>query len=226
MPILSAFRGLHAYTPLESLFYDSIVERAIGVLHARAMTYVGPRLRPGIRALDVGCGGGHFTLDVAAREPSAELVGLDLSPEQVERARRRGAQLSDRVSFVEGSALELPFAADSFDLVFSLGSLKHWPSAEQGLRECARVLAPGGELVVVEGDRGCRPGDVDAFIASWRFPAPVRALAKLMFINVLVPQCLDLDDTRAVLAALDEVLEAEVARAEGLPMWVIEGRAR
>lgn len=224
MAILSAFRGLSNYTPAESLFYDSIVERAIAPLHRRVLGEIegelGPK-RP--RILDVGCGGGHFAMALAERAPGAEIVGLDLSPEQIARARRRAAGF-DQLRFVEGSALDLPFEDRRFDLVLSLGSLKHWPSAQRGLEECARVLAPGGRLWVIEGDRGCRPADVQAFIDAWRIPAALKPVMRLFFHNALVPQCLDLVDARSIVADLRGV-EAEVRRFEGLPMMVIEGRA-
>ncbi|PRP99364.1 Demethylrebeccamycin-D-glucose O-methyltransferase [Enhygromyxa salina] len=225
MQILSAFRGLHNYTPLESLIYDSLVERAIGALHERCMSWIEPELRPGLRVLDVGCGGGQVTLAVAEREPEARVTGLDLSPEQIERAKGRGASVGDRVEFVEGSALDLPFDDGSFDLVYSLGSLKHWSEPARGLRECARVLTPGGQLIVAEGDRGCRPADVDAFISTWRVPGPAKVLARLFFVNSLVPLCLDLDDARAAIATVPK-LDATVERAEGLPMLVIRGEAQ
>jgi ubiquinone/menaquinone biosynthesis C-methylase UbiE len=97
------------------------------------------------RVLDAGCGNGFF-FD-AARElvaPGAELVGLDLSPKMLELARQHHDVL------VRGDATRLPFADACFDTVLARSLLHHLPDPDAGAREIARVLRPGGELVVLD----------------------------------------------------------------------------
>ncbi len=104
-------------------------------------------------ALDVGCGTADLTLIMAeAVGPGGRVVGLDLSEAMLAVARRkvRRRGLEGRVALVRGNALDLPFPADSFDLVasgFVLRNVAHLPRA---LEEMARVTRPGGRVVVLE----------------------------------------------------------------------------
>lgn len=94
--------------------------------------------------LDAGCGGGRYT--VAWKLLGAKrAVGLDISSIGVLDAQRRigEAGISD-VEFREGSVLDLPFAENSFDIVFSNGVLHHTSDWKRGVEELVRVLRPGG----------------------------------------------------------------------------------
>ena len=101
------------------------------------------------RLLDVGCGIGGSSLYLANRL-GAEATGITLSPVQATRAQERAVEmgLADRASFLVADALEMPFADNSFDLVWSLESGEHMPDKQQFVRECCRVLQPGGRLVI------------------------------------------------------------------------------
>jgi tocopherol O-methyltransferase len=100
--------------------------------------------------LDVGCGIGGSTLYLANKY-QANATGITLSPVQAERAkeRARGLGLGERVNFQVANALEMPFADNSFDLVWSLESGEHMPDKVKFLQECHRVLKPGGKLIMV-----------------------------------------------------------------------------
>ncbi len=101
------------------------------------------------RILDVGCGSGYLLGRLAARTPQAEaLAGIDAAPAMIEVAR--GAATDDRLEFVVGTAEQLPWPAASFDLVVSTTSFDHWADQRAGLAQCARVLAPGGCLVLAD----------------------------------------------------------------------------
>lgn len=99
--------------------------------------------------LDVGCGIGGSTLYLASKY-RATATGITLSPIQAARATARAANagLQDHVQFQVADALAMPFADNSFDLVWSLESGEHMPDKQQFLRECCRVLKPGGQLMV------------------------------------------------------------------------------
>jgi ubiquinone/menaquinone biosynthesis C-methylase UbiE len=99
----------------------------------------------GERVLDVGCGSGAVTRDLARRVGERGLaVGLDPSPEllTVARGLAEEAGLSDRVEFREGNALRLPFPDRSFDVVVCATVLSHVPEGEAAIPELARVLRP------------------------------------------------------------------------------------
>jgi len=101
------------------------------------------------RVLDVGCGTGYLLRQLAARCPQAvELVGIDPAPSMITAAR--AAATDDRLQLLGGHAEELPFATGTFNLVVSSTSFDHWSDQQAGLAQCARVLAPGGCLVLTD----------------------------------------------------------------------------
>lgn len=99
--------------------------------------------------LDVGCGIGGSSLELASRY-HAHTTGITLSPIQAARAQTRAQehQLADRVTIQVADALSLPFPADHFDLVWSLESGEHMADKTLFLQECYRVLKPGGQLLM------------------------------------------------------------------------------
>jgi ubiquinone/menaquinone biosynthesis C-methylase UbiE len=101
------------------------------------------------RILDVGCGTGYLLGRLAIRLPqAAELTGIDAAAAMIKVA---GAAADDgRLRFLTGTAEQLPWPDGSFDLVVSTTSFDHWADQRAGLAECARVIAPGGCLVLVD----------------------------------------------------------------------------
>ena len=98
--------------------------------------------------IDVGCGIGGSTLYLAHKFGS-KATGITLSPVQASRATERAAEngLEQQVDFTVANALAMPFADNSFDLVWSLESGEHMPDKKQFLAECYRVLKPGGKMI-------------------------------------------------------------------------------
>ncbi len=116
-----------------------------------------PHLKPGMSLLDCGCGPGGITLGFRSRLGDGQLVGIDISEEQVELAK--GAALDaglDDVTFRTGDVYELPFEESAFDIVFSHTLLEHLSRPLDALVDMKRVLKPGGLLAVKNGDRGGR----------------------------------------------------------------------
>jgi SAM-dependent methyltransferase len=98
------------------------------------------------RILEVGCGWGELA-EWLGRETGAEVVAVDLSPRMVELARERG--IDARL----GDVQELSFADDEFDVAVAAWMLYHVPDLDRGISELARVLRPGGRLVVSTNSR-------------------------------------------------------------------------
>jgi ubiquinone/menaquinone biosynthesis C-methylase UbiE len=101
------------------------------------------------RVLDVGSGTGYALRQLAARLPGAgAFLGIDAAPRMVEVARR--GTNDPRVTFAHGVAEKLPADDGAYDLVVSTTSFDHWTSQDAGIRECTRVLRPGGTLVLTD----------------------------------------------------------------------------
>lgn len=112
-------------------------------------------LRPGLRVLDVGCGPGSITLDIASEVAPGHVVGLDQEPSQVELAwgAARDAGVGN-VSFERGSVYALPFADGSFDIVFAHAVFEHLADPRTALSEIQRVLVAGGRVALRSPDWG------------------------------------------------------------------------
>ena len=103
---------------------------------------------PPLNAIDVGCGIGGSTLHLAQKFGCSS-TGITLSPVQASRAKERAreAGLDSSVQFEVANALDMPFADNTFDLVWSLESGEHMPDKAKFLAECYRVLKPGGRII-------------------------------------------------------------------------------
>ena len=106
-------------------------------------------LQAGDRVLDVGCGTGFGTEGIL--QYTDDVHGLDQSVHQMQKAWRKFGK-HDRVHFYRGDAERLPFADDSFDHLWSSGSIEYWPNPVDALVEFRRVTKPGGRVLVVGPD--------------------------------------------------------------------------
>jgi SAM-dependent methyltransferase len=98
------------------------------------------------RILEVGCGWGELA-EWVGRETGAEVVAVDLSPRMVELACERG------VDARAGDVQDLEFADGEFDVAIAAWMLYHVPELDRGIAELARILRPGGRLVVATNSR-------------------------------------------------------------------------
>jgi ubiquinone/menaquinone biosynthesis C-methylase UbiE len=128
-------------------FYDLLwggyVRRTLPLLMDAART------TPGERVLDLGSGTGAFEERLAETVPGAEVVGVDVAPAMVERARRK-LQGVPAVSFERADAHALPFEAERFDAVVTASTFHYFDRPAAALAEAARVVRPGGRLVVLD----------------------------------------------------------------------------
>ncbi len=112
-------------------------------------------LRPGARAVDVGCGLGEDARALSRLVgPHGEVVGLDASAALLERARARCEEDDGPVTFVAGDAHNLPFDTGTFDAARTERTLQHLENPARAVGELARVTRPGGVVLVNEPDWG------------------------------------------------------------------------
>lgn len=105
--------------------------------------------------LDVGCGPGVFSEALATLVPKGRVIGVDAEHALVARGRKRLAlHHAERVRLVHASADALPFDAREFDLSYARFLFQHLPRPQEVLSEMARVVRPGGRVVVVDTDDG------------------------------------------------------------------------
>ena len=104
-------------------------------------------LKPTDTVLELGCGSGLFTRALAER--CAQLIAMDVEPRYLEEAKSKVADLQN-AEFKVGSALDLPLPDSSVDVAVLISVLPEIPDPVGALRECARVLKPGGRIVVSE----------------------------------------------------------------------------
>jgi ubiquinone/menaquinone biosynthesis C-methylase UbiE len=113
-------------------------------------------IQPGDAVLDVGCGTGTLALEVQRRVGQAgRVAGIDPGAEQIARARAKAARRNAPIEFQVGVIEQLPFPDQTFDVVLSTLMMHHLPAPlkRQGLAEIARVLKPGGRLVIADFTR-------------------------------------------------------------------------
>jgi ubiquinone biosynthesis O-methyltransferase len=102
----------------------------------------------GRKVLDVGCGDGALAL--ALTRHGAVVTGIDASAAMIEAARKRAARHNATIAFEVATVEQIPFAAEQFDVVTAITILCFVEDAKPAFREIARVLRPGGRLVIGE----------------------------------------------------------------------------
>jgi demethylmenaquinone methyltransferase/2-methoxy-6-polyprenyl-1,4-benzoquinol methylase len=118
---------------------------------------------PGDRVLDVATGTGDLAIELASRvAPGGAVIGTDFSEEMLELARRKAPDLR----FEWGNALELPYADGEFAAATVGFGARNFSDLDQGLREMARVVRPGGRVVILEITTPQRP-PLSTFFSLW-----------------------------------------------------------
>jgi SAM-dependent methyltransferase len=131
--------------------YDALAASHLGGLYEHVADEVVASFPSGT-ILEVGSGPGRLAVLLARKAPDLNVIGVDISPEMVERAARRVTEsgLGERIRFETGDVGALPFPEATFDGALSTLSMHHWPDPARGLAEIHRVLKAGVEARIYD----------------------------------------------------------------------------
>lgn len=143
----------------DAVVYDTMSRLMLGSLFRHIADDVADVVPDSARVLEVGCGPGHLSIQLARRH-GLDVTGLDLDPTMIERARKnvdRSGGDHHRPEFRVGDVASLLYPDGSFDLVISTLSMHHWADPTASLAEIDRVLRPGGRVLIWDFRPGMRP---------------------------------------------------------------------
>jgi demethylmenaquinone methyltransferase/2-methoxy-6-polyprenyl-1,4-benzoquinol methylase/phosphoethanolamine N-methyltransferase len=138
-------------------------------------------IQPGEKVLDVGCGTGTLAIEVQQRVgATGRVAGIDPGTQQIARARSKAARRNVPIDFQFGVIEHLTFSDQAFDVVLSTLMMHHLPASlkRQGLSEIARVLKPGGRLIIADSNKKERQGQAARFHAGGSSIQDLAALVK------------------------------------------------
>lgn len=119
------------------------------------------QVQPGETVLDVACGTGDLTQAFATRSPAGKVIGLDFTPGMLDRARIKLKSLAkkhhEQVTYMQGDAQQLPQKTASIDVLSIAFGIRNVTDPNRALAEFARVLRPGGRIVILEFERPRNP---------------------------------------------------------------------
>jgi ubiquinone/menaquinone biosynthesis C-methylase UbiE len=158
-------------TPYTHGHHESVLRSHMWRTVENSAAYALPHLRSGRTVLDVGCGPGTITADLARLVAPGRVVGVDAAAEIIELARSEHA--GSGVQFEVGDIMALPYEDGAFDVVHAHQILQHIPDPVGALRELSRVCRPGGVVAAREGDFATmawypEDPDLDEWLAGYR----------------------------------------------------------
>jgi SAM-dependent methyltransferase len=132
--------------------HDSVLRSHRNRTVGNSAAYLAPLLRPGLDVLDVGCGPGTITHDLAARVAPGRVRGIDVVEEPLAEARALGDGVEYGVEFAVDDVYGLADPDDSYDVVHAHQVLQHLSDPVAALREMRRVARPGGVVAARDAD--------------------------------------------------------------------------
>jgi ubiquinone/menaquinone biosynthesis C-methylase UbiE len=184
---------------------------------------IAERAPAGGRVLDLAPGPGYVAIEVA-RLGQHQVVGLDISETFVQIASERARTAGVEVDFQRGDAAHMPFADDSFDVVFCRAAFKNFSDPVGALREIYRVLKPGGTGLIVDLHKDVPRQTLDRYVT--RYVKNTRQswldalMTRLTFRFVLIPRAYRMIDFDRMVQAANlpqyEIREEGI----GLDVWI------
>lgn len=147
---------------IQDVLTVEVFDRFARVMRDKGWNNVDSIIKAGItkgNALEIGPGPGYVGLEWLKRCPDSSLTGCEISREMIKLAENnaRDYGFEARVNYVEGNCMQMPLPNNSFDAVFSNGSLHEWEEPISVFNEIDRVLKPGGLFCVTDMRRDVNP---------------------------------------------------------------------
>jgi len=183
----------HIPAPL-AVLYDKVAAPGLSRFHRQIAREIASAVAGGT-VLDIGTGPGHLLVEIARSAPELKLVGFDLSRKMLSMAKAvieqdTGRMVStvdadasanaertdsDSIRLIHGDVRNLPFADGAFDLVVSTLSMHHWHDPSEGIRQCSRIIAPGGRCWIYDLRTDVWPGNYKSLLTGGRIASTIRS---------------------------------------------------
>jgi len=189
--------------PLASL-YEKATRLVIERYYSQVAEEVVSSLKEGT-LLDLGTGPGYLPIEVVKRSPSIRCDGVDLSGSLIKMARSNAlkAGVADRLNFEVGNAAKLRFEDASYDMVISTGMLHMLKDPVRVLKECYRVLKPGGEAWIYDPARVSSQMDKEKWKASLNVLEKLSYVLFKLYLRVNPPYTFSRKEIEAMIAATE-----------------------
>ena len=176
------FRWLYQTKTFASV-YEQIVGKATSIVFSRELQEKFLNFIPeGGKILEVGSGPGFQAIQICQYRPDLEIIAADFSAEMISLGKKNYQKLicqdqdisrvQSHLSFVQADAMDLSqFGSETFDGIYSLGAIKHFPDQVRGLNECIRILKPGGKMLFSEFFAEASVADIMNLVKHIRIPS-------------------------------------------------------
>lgn len=158
----------------DNFYYSKGFQREISDTHSwrnveNSLHFMLEYIRESSSILDVGCGPGTITVDLASRVPNGKVIGIDTFEDLVLQGQLKALELNlKNITFEVASATSLPYENDSFDIVIAHQVLLHLADPKAAFEEMRRVVKPGGVVC-------CKDAELDSlFVSPLILEAPIR----------------------------------------------------
>lgn len=195
-----AYKGLGMEGAIAK-WYASLTRKSLEDFRALARR-VAAQISQGSRVLEVAPGPGYFAIELA-KLGDYRITGLDISETFVEIARANAAKANVRVDFRRGNASAMPFADESFDFLFCRAAFKNFTEPARALQEMRRVLAPGGQALIIDLRRDASPKSIDQAVNGMKLGAVNGMITKLTFRFMLLKRAYTKSQFQEMIAAAE-----------------------
>lgn len=214
-----AYRGIGMEGPIASWYAKNTARDLTRFRDVAAM--VAAHAPAGARVLEVAPGPGYLSIELAHR--GFQVTALDISRSFVEIAQRHANEAGVAVEVRQGNASEMPFADGSFDFVVCVAAFKNFSNPVGAIDEMHRVLAPGGQAVIVDLRKDATPAEIDAEVRGMRLSATNAWLTRWTFRSVLLKRAYTREQMEAMARQSRFARGVLQTNGIGFELWLTKG---